>query len=396
MAGIKYFPDNLDIKNKTIILRLDLNVPLKNKNIQDFTRINVIIPFLKSLIMKKAKIIIITHLGRPEGTRNSEFSLIPIYKYLKKKISSNIYFYMGNINQETKTKTSYLKPGEIILFDNIRFFKEESTNNESFAKILADLGDIYINDAFSCSHRKQASIHKITKFIKHSYAGPLIEKEIKSINLVINEKKEPVTCIIGGSKISTKIKVISNLIKKVNNIVIVGAMANNFIEYNGFNIGKSLIEKNSKKIIDVIYEEAKKNNCEIIIPIDCNVSKSFEGSSTTKKQDKVEKNEMILDIGPQTVKNIEDLIEQSNTVLWNGPAGFFENKNFAQGTNSIAEKISINTTNKSLISVLGGGDTISAVNKIKKQLSFTHLSTAGGAFLEFLEGKDLPGLSVLK
>ena len=212
----------------------------------------------------------------------------------------------------------------------------------------------------------------------------------------MNEKKEPVTCIIGGSKVSTKIKVISNLMRKVNNIVIVGAMANNFIEYNGFNIGKSLVEKNSKKIIDTIYEEAKKSNCKIIIPTDYNVAETFEGSSSTKKQNEIEKNEIILDIGPQTIKNIENLIDHSNTVLWNGPAGYFENKNFAQGTNSIAEKISLNTIDKSLISVLGGGDTISAVNKIKKQLSFTHLSTAGGAFLEFLEGKDLPGLSVLK
>ena len=396
MVGIKYFPDNLDVENKTIILRLDLNVPLKNKNIQDFTRINIVLPFLKSLIKRKAKIIIISHLGRPEGTRNNDLSLVSIYKYLKKEISSNIYFFVGDINEKTKTKTSYLKSGEVILFDNIRFFKGESANNESFAKTLAALGDIYINDAFSCSHREQASIHKITKFIKHSYAGPLLKKEIDSINLVMNEKKEPVTCIIGGSKVSTKIKVISNLMRKVNNIVIVGAMANNFIEYNGFNIGKSLVEKNSKKIIDTIYEEAKKSNCKIIIPTDYNVAETFEGSSSTKKQNEIEKNEIILDIGPQTIKNIENLIDHSNTVLWNGPAGYFENKNFAQGTNSIAEKISLNTIDKSLISVLGGGDTVSAVNKIKKQLSFTHLSTAGGAFLEFLEGKDLPGLSVLK
>ena len=396
MAKIKYFPKDLNIEEKTVIIRLDLNVPLKDKKIQDHTRISLTLPFLNELIKKKAKVVIITHLGRPGGVKNNDLSLVPIYKYLKEKISTNIYFFTGNIDEETKTKISYLKKGEIVLLDNIRFFKGEDENNEIFAKKLASLGDIYINDAFSCSHRKQASIHMITKFVKKNYAGPLLKKEIESINLVIENRKEPVTCIIGGSKISTKINVIYNLIQKVNNIVVVGAMANNFLKYKGFKVGKSLIEKNSEKIIKKIYEEAIKKNCQIIIPVDYSVSKNFEGSSISKKQSEIKENEIILDIGPETVKNIKDIIDKSNTVLWNGPAGYFENKYFAAGTNSIAKKISENTTDKSLISILGGGDTLSAVNKIDVKLSFTHLSTAGGAFLEYLEGKDLPGLSVLK
>ena len=396
MAKIKYFPKDLNVEEKTVIIRLDLNVPLKDKKIQDHTRISLTLPFLNELIKKKAKVVIITHLGRPGGVKNNDLSLVPIYKYLKEKISTNIYFFTGNIDEETKNKISYLKKGEIVLLDNIRFFKGEDENNEIFAKKLASLGDIYINDAFSCSHRKQASIHMITKFVKKNYAGPLLKKEIESINLVIENRKEPVTCIIGGSKISTKINVIYNLIQKVNNIVVVGAMANNFLTYKGFKVGKSLIEKNSEKIIKKIYEEAIKKNCQIIIPVDYSVSKNFEGSSISKKQSEIKENEIILDIGPETVKNIKDIIDKSNTVLWNGPAGYFENKYFAAGTNSIARKISENTTDKSLISILGGGDTLSAVNKIDVKLSFTHLSTAGGAFLEYLEGKDLPGLSVLK
>ena len=396
MSKIKYYSDTLDIQSKTIILRLDLNVPLKDKKIQDFTRITLALPFIKDLIKKKAKIIIISHLGRPKGSKVSELSLIPVYKFLKEQLKPNLFFFMGNIDEEIKSKCSYLKEGEIILLENIRFSKGESENDDMLAKKLASLGDIYINDAFSCSHREQASIHKITKFIQESYAGPLLKKEVEAINLVIKNKKEPVTCIIGGSKISTKINVISNLIKNVNNIVIVGAMANNFLAFKGFKIGKSLLEENSNKIINEIYAKAQQNNCNIIIPEDCNVSSSFEGAGTAKTKDDINNNEIILDIGPKTIKNIENIIDQSNTVLWNGPAGYFENKNFIVGTLAIANKISKNTSNKSLVSILGGGDTIAAINKSNEKFTFTHLSTAGGAFLEFLEGKDLPGLNVLK
>ena len=396
MSAIKYLPTDLNIENKSIIVRLDLNVPLKDKKIQDPTKILSSLPLLKNLIKRKAKVIVISHLGRPNGIKDKDLSLVPIYKFLKEQIDTNIYFFMGNIDNETKNKSSYLKPGEILLLDNIRFFKGENENEENFAKILSSLGDIYINDAFSCSHREQASIHKITKYIKNCFGGPLLKSEIESINLIIKDKKDPVTCIIGGSKISTKINVISNLMQNVDNIVIVGAMANNFLAYKGLEVGKSLVEKNSKIIIENIYSQAKKRNCKIIVPIDCSVSTNFKGSAILKKQNEINKEEIILDIGPETIKEIEEIIDKSNTVLWNGPAGYFENKIFALGTNSIAKRISENTINKSLISILGGGDTVSAVNKIGEKLTFTHLSTAGGAFLEYLEGKDLPGLSVLK
>ena len=396
MDKINFFPDNLNIKNKKIILRLDFNVPLKDKIITDDTRITLCLPFLKKLIKKKAKIIIISHLGRPKGIRNPALSLMPIYKYLKKTLQTNVFFFMGNFDDKVNDKFSHLKEGEVILTENIRYFKEETNDDENFSRKLASLGDIYINDAFSCSHRKQSSIHKITKFIDKIYAGPLLKKEIESISLVIKNKKEPVTCIIGGSKISTKINVITSLIEKINNLIIVGAMANNFLIYKNFKIGKSLIEDNTKEIIEKIYDNVKKNNCEIIIPEDCVVGTSFEGEGKNRDLDQIEENEIILDIGYKTVNNIKQIINQSKTVLWNGPAGYFENKNFLNGTMSIAETISKNTQEKSLISVLGGGDTLAAINKSKNKLYFSHLSTAGGAFLEYLEGKDLPGLSVLK
>ena len=396
MDKINFFPDELDVKNKKIILRLDLNVPLKNKVIKDYTRIDLCLPFIKELIQKKAKIIIISHLGRPKEKRDTTLSLVPIYKYMKESLQTNVYFFMGNFDDEVKDKFSHLKEGEIILIENIRYFKEETEDDDNFSKKLGSLGDIYINDAFSCCHRKQASIHKITKYVSKSFAGPLLKREIEAINLVIKNKKEPVTCIIGGSKISTKINVIISLLEKINNLIIVGAMANNFLVHKNLKVGKSLVENNTKEIIEKIYNKAIKNNCEIIIPKDCVVGTSLKGEGKNKDIDKVQANEIILDIGSNTINSIKKKIEQSNTVLWNGPAGYFENENFANGTKSIAKAISKNTLERSLISVLGGGDTLAAINQNKNELSFSHLSTAGGAFLEYLEGKDLPGLSVLK
>ena len=396
MGEINFFPDDLEVEDQRIILRLDFNVPIKDKVIEDDTRITLCLPFINRLIKKKAKIIIISHLGRPKGINIPELSLIPIYKYLKDKLKTNVYFFRGAFDDETNEKFSHLKGGEVILIENIRFFREETEDDENFSKKLGSLGDIYINDAFSCSHRKQASVHNITKFIKKSYAGPLLKKEITAINLIIKNKKEPVTCIIGGSKISTKINVITSLLKKVNNLIIVGAMANNFLIYKNFKVGKSLIEENTKEIIKDIYKKAKLNNCEILIPEDCKVGTDFDGSGENKNLNEIKNNEIILDIGIKTIRNIQKKINESNTVLWNGPAGYFENENFSQGTLSIAENISKNTIEKSLISVLGGGDTLAAVNKSNNKLSFSHLSTAGGAFLEYLEGKDLPGISVLK
>jgi len=396
MDKINFFPENLDVQNKKVILRLDLNVPIKDKAIEDDTRIVMCLPFIKKLVKKKAKIIILSHLGRPKGEKDPELTLIPIYKYLKKSLNTNIFFFMGKIDDEINDKFSQLNEGEIILIENIRYFKEETSNDENFSKKLASLGDIYINDAFSCSHRKQSSIYNITKYISKCYAGPLLKKEIEAINLVILNKKEPVTCIIGGSKISTKINVILSIIEKVNNLIIVGAMANNFLVQKNIKIGKSLVEKNIKEIIQKINEKAQKNNCDILIPEDCMVGTNMDGEGKVKKFDAITDDELILDIGPNTIKKIIKKINESNTVLWNGPAGYFENQNFSNGTISIADAISNNTVKKSLTSVLGGGDTLAAIKKSKNKLSFTHLSTAGGAFLEYLEGKDLPGLSVLK
>ena len=395
MSKIKYFSENQDVQGKTILLRLDLNVPLNKKKIEDKSRIFSSLPFLKDLIKKKAKIIIISHLGRPKGIKDNELSLTPIYKFLKEQLQTNVYFFMGDINEETKSKFSYLKEGEVILLENIRFFKEESENEDNFAKKLASLGDIYVNDAFSCCHRAQASIHKITKYIKESYAGPLLKTEVRAISSIIQNKKEPVTCIIGGSKISTKINIITNLIKNVNNIVIVGAMANNFLTFKGFKVGKSIYENNCGTLVKEILDISKKFNCKITCPIDAVVSENIEGEGKNKDIKEINDNDMILDIGPKTISLIRKIINESNTILWNGPAGYFENPNFQDGTKKILEAISIKTKKDKIFSVAGGGETVAAINKFGKSNCFTFISTAGGAFLEYLEGKTLPGIRAL-
>ncbi len=395
MSDLKIFSSDISVSGKRIIVRLDLNVPINNSKIDDDTRIKVVEPFVKKLIENKAKVILLSHLGRPKGKAVSELSLKPIFNYLEKKLNGKIYFYQEKIDSKAVDASNKLKPGEVLLFENIRFFKEEEDDEETFAKNLSRLGDIYINEAFSCSHRKQASIHKITRFID-SYGGPLLEKEIQSINLIIKNKKKPVTCIIGGSKVSTKINILSSLSKKADNLVIVGAMANNFLKFKGINVGKSLIEEGSENIVKNINTLAAKNKCNIIIPVDWNTSSSVNGDPVYKSSKNMGSEDMILDIGKGTIDLISKTIDNSNTVFWNGPAGYYENKNFSTGTLSIANKIAENTKSKSLISIVGGGDTIAAIKNTGLENVFTHLSTAGGAFLESLEGKELPGIKVLK
>ena len=395
MSDLKIFSSDISVSGKRVIVRLDLNVPINNSKIDDDTRIKVIEPFVNKLIENKAKVILLSHLGRPKGKAVSEMSLKPIFNYLEKKLNGKIYFYQEKIDSKAVDASNKLKPGEVLLFENIRFFKEEEGDEETFAKNLSRLGDIYINEAFSCSHKKQASIHKITRFID-SYGGPLLEKEIQSINSIIKNKKKPVTCIIGGSKVSTKINILSSLSKKADNLVIVGAMANNFLKFKGINVGKSLIEEGSENIVKNINTLAAKNKCNIIIPVDWNTSSSVNGDPVYKSLKDIGSEDMILDIGKSTIDLISKTIDNSNTVFWNGPAGYYENKNFSTGTLSIANKIAENTKSKSLISIVGGGDTIAAIKNTGLENVFTHLSTAGGAFLESLEGKELPGIKVLK
>tara|TARA_A100001011_G_scaffold392248_1_gene479432 strand:- start:1151 stop:2344 length:1194 start_codon:yes stop_codon:yes gene_type:complete len=395
MSDLKIFSKDIPVKDKRVIVRLDLNVPINKSKIDDHTRIEIIEPFINKLIENNAKIILLSHLGRPKGEMVSELSLKPIFNYLEKKLSGKVYFYQEKIDSKAIDASKKLKGGEVLLFENIRFFKEEEEDQENFAKNLSKLGDIFINEAFSCSHRKQASIHNITKFID-SYGGPLLEKEIRSIDLITKNKKKPVTCIIGGSKVSTKINILSSLLEKSDNLIIVGAMGNNFLKFKGVNVGASLIEKGVENIVKNLNQLAEKNKCNFIIPLDCNTSSNIDGKPLYKSLKDLDSRDMILDIGKKTIDLINKTIDNSNTVFWNGPAGYYENKNFSNGSLSIAKKIAENTRSRSLISIVGGGDTVASIKNTGLEKVFTHLSTAGGAFLESLEGKELPGIKVLK
>ena len=391
MRSIK---DELNLKQKKILLRLDLNVPLDNDRITDTTRIDKILPTIKYLLKNDAKIIILSHIGRPKGRIVNELSLKPICENLKKKLNVNIKLITKSLKEINSSDLFIDQDEKIVILENLRFYQEEEENNIEFAKHLARLADIYVNDAFSCSHRAHASIFEITKFLP-SFAGLQLNLEIDALNKITSKIKRPVTCIIGGSKISSKINIIKNLIPKFDNIVIVGGMANNVLKYKGFNIGKSIQEANCDQIIKEIFYLSEKNNCKIVYPEDVTVGKDLNGSAKIKDVNKVCEDELILDIGPKTIQTVNNLIEKSETILWNGPAGYFENPNFAKGSLKIANKIVEKNKSNTIYSVAGGGDTVALLNRIGVTNNFNFVSTAGGAFLEYLEGKELPGIKAL-
>ena len=395
MGKLKALDEKVNINGKRILIRVDLNVPIKDKEVTDDSRIKKIIPILKELILRNSKIILISHLGRPKGKYDKKLSLKPLSHILKKLLSTKVHFSSEITGVTVFEKSNKINSGEILLIENIRFHKDEELNGSSFAKELSKLGDIYINEAFSCSHRAHASVCEITNHMD-SYAGKLLIQEVNIINTLNNSAKIPISCIIGGSKISTKIGVLSNLIKRIQNIVIVGAMANNFIKYKGFNIGKSLFEEKQEKIIEEVINMSKKNDCKLLIPEDVVVAKDLNSKGKLKTLKEVDDKDLILDIGEKTVQSILKIIDESKTVLWNGPAGYFEVKEFSHASNKIAQKICENTKNKSLISIAGGGDTVAAINLFGCSGGFTYISTAGGAFLELLEGKILPGIKALE
>ena len=390
---MKNIEDQENLAGKIALLRLDLNVPLKNKDILDETRIDKIIPVINFLLNRKTKILVISHVGRPKGKKNNDLSLKPICLNIEKKIKKKIKLITSNLYEITKDKL-FMQEEEVIFLENIRFYREEEINDSKFAKQIASLGDFYVNDAFSCSHRDHASVSKITKFLP-SFAGLQLQSEINALKKITSDIESPITCIIGGSKISTKIGLIKNLTNKLDNLVFVGGMANNILNFKGFKIGKSIKEDHCNNIIDDIFINAEKNFCKIYYPEDVSVGKNFDSHSEIKSLKDISKEDIILDIGPKTVEKIKKIIENSRTVFWNGPAGYFENENFENGSLQICKIIENNTKNNSLYSVVGGGDTIAVINKTGGLNNFNFVSTAGGAFLEYLEGKELPGIKAL-
>ena len=391
---MNYIKNQKELNGKIVLLRLDLNVPISNGKITDETRINKILPIFRYLIDKKSKIVVISHIGRPKGKRIEKLSLKPICENLKKKLDKKIKLVTDDIFELNKEKLFNSPEDQIVFLENIRFYKGEEINDNKFSKQLASLGDLFVNDAFSCSHRAHASVSEITKFLP-SFAGLQLETEISALKKVTTEIKKPITCIIGGSKISTKISVIKNLIPKFDNIIFVGGMANNIIQHKGHSIGKSIREDKCEAIINEIFESAKNYSCSIHFPEDVIVSISTNGNPKTKNLNEISKDDMILDIGPKTIHNIIDIINKSKTILWNGPAGYFENPDFAKGSFEIGKKIAKKNKVNEIFTLAGGGDTVALLNKIGISKSFNFVSTAGGAFLEYLEGKELPGIKAL-
>ena len=389
---------NFSVEKKNVLLRVDLNVPVKDGIIIDKTRLYSIKSTIDKLIFRKNKIFLLSHFGRPKGKYNSKYSLKFLLDSLKEALSvEQIYFLDSCIGKEVGIQKKLMRPGEICLLENIRFYKEEEQNDINFSKELAKNFDVYINDAFSASHRDHASIVGITAHLP-SLAGINIVKEIYYLNKFLSNLKKPATAIIGGSKISTKIKLLNNLVEIFDTIIIGGAMANTFLLSKGFDLGTSLVEKNLVIEAKNILAKSSDYNTEIILPVDLICSKSIENTANVKLVDvkNVPFDQMALDVGTKTVNLIRLAVLKSNMILWNGPLGVYEYKPFNYGTDEIA-KIIINETHKSeIITLVGGGDTIAAIKKAKVEKNFTYISTAGGAFLEWLEGNESPGVKALK
>ena len=392
MSQLKSLKDLSKIKGKTVFLRVDFNVPISGGRVSDTTKIEKLKTNINSLLNEKCKVILASHLGRPQKKGKDGLSLKPVKKISEKILEHEIDFL--DINEETKNNVKNSKQ-KLIMLENLRFDSGEESNSKEYAKLLSSFADVYINEAFSCSHRSHASIDSITDFLD-AYAGSTIIDEVEALEKVFLNSKKPVACLIGGSKISTKIDLIINLMPKMDFMIIGGAMANNFFKHEGFNIGKSLIEQNIETTIKSIYQESKRHECELILPIDVICSKKFDQAGENKKLSEVNDDDIILDIGIESTDRIDSILKKSKTVLWNGPFGLFEYDDFANGTNDISRSIAKYTKTNNLISVAGGGDTLAAIKKSNHQNDFTYISTAGGAFLEWLEGKILPGLKVLE
>ena len=390
--------NNYSIEKKNILLRVDLNVPVVNGVITDISRIDSIKPTIEKLVNNNNKIFLISHFGRPKGVYSKKYSLEFIRPFLEKEfLKEKIYFINEIIKGKIQEAQNKMKYGEICLIENIRFYEGEEKNDLNFSKELSTCFDIYINDAFSVSHRRHASIVGITKYLP-SLAGYSLLNEIKNLDLFLDNPKKPNSAIIGGSKISTKIALLENLVECFDNLIIGGAMANTFLFSKGINVGKSLVESSLSHVAIKILEKAKKFNCKIILPIDAVCSNNLEDLNSIKytRIDNVLPDQMILDIGSKSILAINKILLRSRMILWNGPLGAFEYEPFKHSTIEIANTLKINSKLLNIITLAGGGDTISAIKMAKAEDGFTYISNAGGAFIEWFEGKESPGVKALK
>ena len=386
---------DIDIDNKIVICRVDYNVPFNPSNgeISDDSRIIESLPTINHLLKHNCRIVLCSHLGRPKGQISDELKMEKIYERVRYILNSNVKLSTDSIGPNSIELVQNLRPKEILLLENLRFHKEEESNDLDFAKQLASFGELYVNDAFGVSHRSNASVDAITNFLP-SYAGLLMQKEINMLNQIINLPELPFTVILGGSKVSDKISVIENLKRKANTFVIGGGMAATFIYAYGYNTGKSMIETDHVKFAKDLILESNNTDFEMVLPVDVIVSEKFSIDSTfrTTLIDDISENEMILDIGPQTSVLFAETLNKSKTLLWNGPMGVFEFEQYSNGTKTIANKLS---QLKTATTIVGGGSTAEIIRALNLHEKVTHVSTGGGATLEFLGGETLPGISSL-
>lgn len=395
MVGFKTF-DDLDANGKTVLVRVDLNVPMVDGEISDFTRIERIVPTLQELRAKGAKIVLLSHFGRPKGQAVPELSLRPIAAGLAQHLETPVEFVEDCVGIDTQKTVQDFPVGSIILLENVRYHEGEEANEVSFAEELAKVGDVYVNDAFSCSHRAHASTEAIAHILP-AFAGRNLEAELTALSSALEDPLRPVMAIVGGAKISTKLDLLFNLIEKVDCLVIGGGMANTFLNAKGIDVGVSLCEHDLADTANEILSKAEKIGCEILLPEFAVLAKEFKAGATnrTASVKEVQSDEMILDIAPASVVLLEERLKAMKTLIWNGPLGAFEIDPFGDGTIAVAKAAEALTRNGTLVSVAGGGDTVSALAKAGVTSGFTYISTAGGAFLEWMEGKDLPGVLAL-
>lgn len=386
--------DEIDLKGKKVFLRADFNVPLSEDNkVTDDTRIALTLPTINYIVKNGGKVIIASHLGRPKGKRDSKFSLAPVAERLSKLLNKKVELATDCIGEEVQRRVEGMKEGDIILLENLRFYEEEEKNDRTFSKAMASLCDVYINDAFGAAHRAHASVEGITHYVASVGAGFLMIKEIESLEKALLSPERPFVAIIGGAKISDKIGVIKNILDKVDFLLIGGAMAYTFLKAKGVEVGKSIIEEDKIKFSFDILENPNWK-AKIILPSDHIGSERMEPDAKTEifRNENIPSNYMCLDIGPETVKIFSEKIKLARTIFWNGPMGVFEIEPFSHGTFAIVEAIA----DSKAFSIVGGGDSITAVNRTGLAEHISHISTGGGASLEFLEGKKLPGIEALR
>ena len=384
---------DIDLKNKKVLVRCDFNVPMdENKNITDNRRIVAALPTIKYLLEQNCKVVLCSHLGRPKGEFKPEFSLKPVAKELSKLLGKEVIMAEDVIGEDAKNKAENLKNGEVLLLENVRFHREETDNDPEFAKKLASFGEVFVNDAFGTAHRAHASTEGVTKYLP-AVSGFLIEKELKFLGEALENPERPFVAILGGSKVSDKIGVIENLLEKVDTLIIGGGMAYTFFKAQGYSVGDSLCEEDKCNLALEIMEKAKEKKVKFLLPIDNKIGKEFkpDTESKTVKSTEIPDGWEGLDIGEETIKLYREELQNAKTIVWNGPLGVFEFDQFAVGTNEIAKALG----DIDAIKIIGGGDSAAAVEKAGLADKMTHISTGGGASLEFLEGKKLPGIEAL-